>query len=67
MIPFRATLQLWQARRGWTDQQAADAIRVPRKTLRNWRQGVTDPPLAPALSLLMSLIDERDGLPPLAS
>lgn len=62
MTPFRTALQLWQARRGWSDRETAEALRVSLKSVRNWRQGDRDPPLAEALLLLMQLLDKRDGI-----
>ena len=62
MTPFRTALQLWQDRRGWSDRETAEALRVSLKSVRNWRQGDRDPPLSDALLLLMQLLDERDGI-----
>jgi transcriptional regulator with XRE-family HTH domain len=49
---FRA----WYERRGWTQQQAADALGVPQQRVSDWARGKR--PIRPTVQKLIEALDE---------
>lgn len=56
---FAAELRAWRLARGWTQRQAAEALRVSAHSISMWETGFDKCSLAASMLLLMKLISER--------
>lgn len=55
--PLPDLLNSWRMARGWTQEAAAQALRVPVATWRNWEQGHRAPHPDGPLRLLLERLD----------